>query len=217
MSDKRIAFTVGLLFIMSTASFMLGDALIQSVLNTSPLVGVNSGQLTVGVLLKLLNSVFVWGIGILLFPILKSYSELIAVGYVATRILEAMLLAVGTMSLLLLAGWNQENPESLVNLVSRWHSLSFSVAMLFLGVGSLVFCYALYKMRVIPRVISAIGLLGYVLLVINAVSELFGNPMQMGLLLPGAVFELAFPIWLFVKGFNMSPKNCLVFRQQERI
>ena len=52
---------------------------------------------------------------------------------------------------------------------------------------------------------------------INAVSELFGSPMQLGLFLPGAIFEVAFPIWLFVKGFNRPPINYVSFAQQERV
>ena len=77
--------------------------------------------------------------------------------------------------------------------------------MIVLGMGSLMFCYLLYQSKLIPQFIAAWGFIGYAALLIGAVLELFG--LNVGLLysIPGGLFELTLPVWLFVKGFSLSP------------
>ena len=56
----------------------------------------------------LLNDVPVVGIGAMLFPILKKYSEGVALWYAGMRVIEAMALIVGTISALSLITLSQE-------------------------------------------------------------------------------------------------------------
>ncbi|QYR19298.1 DUF4386 domain-containing protein [Paenibacillus sp. sptzw28] len=76
------------------------------------------------------------------------------------------------------------------------------MAMIVLGLYSLLFCYLLYRSRLIPRLISVFGLIGYASLLTSALLELFGYSPGMLLFLPGALFEILMPVWLIVKGFN---------------
>jgi Domain of unknown function (DUF4386) len=82
--------------------------------------------------------------------------------------------------------------------------LAFQVAMIALGLGSMPFCYLLYKTKLIPRYISVLGLIGYATLLTAALLEVFGYSTGLVLYLPGALFEIVFPVWLIVKGFNLS-------------
>jgi hypothetical protein len=56
----------------------------------------------------LVNCLGVVGIGVLMFPVLKQHNERIALGYVATRITESVLLTIGVISLLSLIPLSQE-------------------------------------------------------------------------------------------------------------
>src|SRR5206468_4215320 len=49
-----------------------------------------------------LNSAFVIGIGVLMFPILRVHSMAIAAGYLGTRIFEGVGLAIGVVCLIVL-------------------------------------------------------------------------------------------------------------------
>ncbi len=82
--------------------------------------------------------------------------------------------------------------------------LAFQIAMIALGLGSIPFCYLLYRSRLIPRLLAVLGLIGYAALLIGSSLELFGLNLYMIQFAPGALFELIFPIWLIVKGFNSS-------------
>ncbi len=76
--------------------------------------------------------------------------------------------------------------------------------MIALGLGSLPFCYLLYRARLIPRSLSVLGLIGYAALFIGGLVGLFGLNLSMMHFLPGGIFELVLPIWLIVKGFTAS-------------
>jgi hypothetical protein len=83
------------------------------------------------------------------------------------------------------------------------------IIFLFTGIGGLILSYLLYQSRLVPRWLSVLGFVGYAMLSIGTVFDMAGV-MQMdgttGMLvyLPGGLFELLLPIWLFIKGFNSS-------------
>lgn len=99
----------------------------------------------------------------LLFPILKKHHEMIALGYVGARLIEAALLIIGIISPLLLITLSEEYLkagapdaayfQTLGALASKGQELTFQIAMLTLGLGSLSFCYLLYHSKLVPRFI----------------------------------------------------------------
>lgn len=78
--------------------------LVQSILTASdPLssVSANSTLLAVGAMLMLMASVGDAAHGILMFPVLKRHNERMAVGYLAARLVDAVVIALGVVLLLL--------------------------------------------------------------------------------------------------------------------
>lgn len=214
-SNKKTARIVGVLFLAATAAYILGNGLIESILkDPNYLIHVypNKTKVVLGMLLELINSAAVVGIAIMLFPILKKHNETIALGYVAFRVIEAIILIVGAISPLLLITLSQEYIEAgapdasyfqtIGALAVKGKYLAFQVAMIVLSLYSLLFCYLLYQTRLIPRLISVFGLIGYASLLTSALLEIFGYSPGIFLFLPGALFEIILPIWLIVKGFN---------------
>ena len=60
----------------------------------------------------LLNSVVVVSVAVLFFPILENHSKKTAVAYLASRSIEAVLLAVGVLCLLMIPALGQHAGES---------------------------------------------------------------------------------------------------------
>jgi hypothetical protein len=96
-STKRIAVIVGLLFLVSTLTFMIGSNQIRSFLID---VSQNKSPLFLGVILEIICGVAVVGIGVLMFPILKLFKKRLALGYVIFRIIECTIIIVGGIYLL---------------------------------------------------------------------------------------------------------------------
>lgn len=141
-----------------------------------------------GALMMLLNSLAVAAIGVVALPVLQRTDPLAATGYLTTRILEAALLAVGTA--LVLSPATEEAAD-----VIYWF------AMIALGLGSLPFCRALLRARLVPPPLAVWGLFGYACLAAGAVLEVLDVGGGLLLSAPGGLFEVAFGVLLLVRGF----------------
>jgi hypothetical protein len=66
----------------------------------------------------------------------------------------------------------------------------------------------LYRSRLVPRIIPALGLIGAPLLIGTVIATLFGG-LKLGspelAALPVAAWELSLGVWLVVKGFKPCP------------
>jgi hypothetical protein len=105
-----------------------------------------------GATLMLLNSAFVIGIGVLMFPILRAHNKAVAAGYLGTRIFEGVVLAIGVVSLVVVA-------DSAA--ATHANSVSCNVGEAGLGIGSLSFCALLFRTGLVPRFLAAWGFIGY--------------------------------------------------------
>lgn len=203
-STKRIAVIVGLLFLVSTLTFMIGSNQIRSFLID---VSQNKSPLFLGVILEIICGVAVVGIGVLMFPILKLFKKRLALGYVIFRIIECTIIIVGGIYLL-----------SLLEFMWKYEMIIF----VFTALGGLIFSYLLYLSKLVPRYLSGLGIIGYLMLFLGVVLDMFSifninDGAGMLLYLPGGLFELFFPIWLFIKGFNSSAIASVYDRMENNI
>ncbi|MBW7475532.1 DUF4386 domain-containing protein [Paenibacillus oenotherae] len=215
-AHRKSATIAGVLFLVATAAYMIGNGMIESIVGAPDYlhhVYAKKNVVIYGVLLELINSAAVVGIAVMLFPILKKHSEIIALGYVGFRVIEAVILIIGAIGPLLLIGLSREYTaagapdnsyfQTVGGLASEGSFMAFQLAMIVLGLYSLLFCYLLYQSKLVPRFLSVLGLIGYASLSASAVLELMGHN-GMLLYIPGALFEIILPIWLIVKGFDLS-------------
>jgi hypothetical protein len=203
-STKRIAVIIGLLFLVSTLTFMIGSNLIRSFLID---VSQNKSPLFLGVILEIICGVAVVGIGVLMFPILKLFKKRLALGYVIFRIIECTIIIVGGIYLL-----------SLLEFMWKYEMIIF----VFTALGGLIFSYLLYLSKLVPRYLSGLGIIGYLMLFLGVVLDMFSifninDGAGMLLYLPGGLFELFLPIWLFIKGFNSSAIASVYDRMENNI
>ena len=72
------------------------------------------------------------------------------------------------------------------------------------AVGSTLFCYLFLRARTIPTALAWLGVIASVLLVVALPAQLAGvlkGPLTTYVWMPGLLFEVAFALWLMVKGF----------------
>jgi hypothetical protein len=163
MTTKTIGRAVGGLFLLAFLAYGGGSALVDSAGgNPAALSDVLNaqGRISAGVLLILLNSVIVAGIGVLAFPVLRAHHEVSAHAYLVTRVAEAVLLAVGALFLLLLVPLSREYADSgtgdspalqaLARVAQEGNQNAYAFAMIVLGLGSLPFCHVLLRARLVP-------------------------------------------------------------------
>ena len=101
---------VGVLFITALVSSMLSGVFLKSINDPDYLsaVSANENKVLVGVLFQLTLTASVVAIPIIMFPILKEYSEILALMYVGARFFEGIADAVIAISQLLLLTLSRE-------------------------------------------------------------------------------------------------------------
>lgn len=201
---KRTAEVIaGLSFIFATIFYAIGSGFISKAFEAIQLdTQYSKVQLNIGISLELLNSVSVIIIGIMIYISLRDEIKLIAKGYLFARVMEAIILAMGSISVIAI---NTNNVTSIMKI----YEILFPVAMLVLGVYSVYFCYTIYKKNISPSWLMILGAIGYVCLIIYSALAIFSysNTLTMLLFIPGGLFELIFPMYLIFKGFRKPIKG----------
>ena len=77
--------------------------------------------------------------------------------------------------------------------------------LIFFALSTLPFYYMLYQSKLIPRWLSAWGLIGGIFVILYGLVAMFGYSPDI-LAAPIAVQEMVLAVWLIVKGFNLSAK-----------
>jgi hypothetical protein len=219
-ASRKTAIVVGALFLTAMVASIMGGALIEPLL-TAPdgLVSLpaNQTQLVSGVLLELINAVAVVGIAVVMFPVLKKRTEALALGYVAIRVIEALMQIAGDVIPLSLLTFSQgyliagtPDVAAFQAAGALWIAarvqLVGTMLGIFFGLGALLFYYALNRSGIVPRWLSIWGLAGAVPILAWNLSGMFGIDLSAGMILalPIILNEIVLGIWLILKGFEPS-------------
>ena len=188
---RGLAILIGVLFLVATLTFLVGDALITSAFDASGSL-VEGSDLAVGAALICMCAIAVAVIGVTAYRVLRSRQPGLAMGYLILRILEGVVIVV-------VAGY----------MVATSELIGYEAAIyVFTGVGGLLFAFALDRSGLIPSWLARLGIVGYLAITLAAPIDFFGvasldSPVGMLLYVPGALFELILPILLIVRGFRL--------------
>jgi len=200
--DRTRDITIGLLFISAFPLYGIGS----SILETPPSDNGDdetsfSNVVGIGLLLVLANSVVVFIIGRMLKEIVAPIDKFAADAYIHVRFLEALLLAL-TASINFYNYHRGEMNGSSNSSVAQW---CYRIAMIGLGTGSMPLLTALKNAKLIPIWLGWSGIVGYFCVVIGIDVDAVGEEdLGMLLMIPGALFEITFAVWLIVRGFNFD-------------
>ena len=175
----------------------------------------------VGCFLEVIVALACIGTAVTLYPVVKRQNEGVALGFAAARVLEAGMIFTGVVSLLSLVTLRQglgggagANTAALVTVgashvaVYNWTFLLGQTLMP--AFNALLLGSLMYRSRLVPRLIPAMGLIGAPLLIIAVFVTLFAQHSSLAGIavipvIPVAAWELSLGVWLVVKGFRPSP------------
>jgi Domain of unknown function (DUF4386) len=208
-AERKAAVWIGVLYIIGTVGLVL------SVLVTGPVfagpallaqVAAQPNQVAIGALLVLLAGVSLAMVPVVFWPIGKRYNETLAMGYVVFRGGQEMVMYIATAIawLLLIALSATPDAAPLAGFVRTVEAVAWDqlVAIPF-ALGALMFYSLLYQSRLVPRWLSAWGLVGAVLYLTAPIGSMFGFSLGV-LMAPLAVQEMVMAVWLIAKGFSPS-------------
>jgi hypothetical protein len=221
-TSRKTARIVGVLYIIGTVAGILSLVFSEPVRNAQDYlikVSANENQWIMGALFILIMGLALAMVPVMMFPILRKYNEALALGYVVFRGgLEAVTYIALTISWLLLLPLSQvhvqagapdtSDIQALGNLLLNTDEIGSILTIVFC-LGALMFYYALYQSKLIPRWLSGWGLIAAIPYLATGLLDMFAliSPLStIGSVLqfPLALQEMVLAVWLIVKGFNPS-------------
>ncbi len=223
-SSRRLAAVAGVLFIVATVADIISRAaLVQPILDAPDYlakVSANEGQVLLGALFLLVGAVAAAGIAIAMYPVVRRHGEGLALGSVSFRLVEGTLYLGMVVCLLALVAVSRESAsagaaassayEAAGALVMAGRDALGEVAVLAFGVGALMYYWVFYRTRLLPRWLSAWGILAILSVMASGVLVILGiaEPMsttQIVLAAPIGLQEMVMAAWLIAKGFSPGP------------
>jgi len=222
-TEKKAARIVGTLFIVAIVMLFIGEAFYSPFLNSSDYLETaypNRTIVIIGILLEFVCIPAIVLIPVFLFPVLRKHNEVLALGYVCFRLLEAVIFSIAEVNKLVLMRVSQDylisnsvdasyfqNIGSMIKSVIYWTNSSGLIYLIFFIIGAFILYSVLYKSKLIPRFISVWGLFSAVALLTGSMLSVFVDispVMAVPFYAPIALNELTLAVWLIVKGFDES-------------
>ena len=223
---RKNAIIAGILFLAAIVVPLLSMPFTRYINAPDYLVNVaaNTNQVVTGAIVELIYAFTCTSIAIWLYPVLRKQNESLAIGAVGFRLIEGIFYIVGIVGLLSLVTLSQEfvkagAPDAsyfqslgaLILAAREWAGVLGSAAFI---LGALMYYYVFYRSKLIPRWLSAWGLIGVPFWIAAELLRMFGiiEPFSTNAILldlPIAVNEVVLAVWLIVKGFNTSAIDSL--------
>jgi hypothetical protein len=217
-THKTAARIFGVLFLTSFLAYGTGTAVIQSIVSAPDILSNVHASTTLivvsAILMGVVHTVTNIGLPVVLRPVLKPRNETLYFGYLSAAIVATVSLLVGVIFLLLLVPLSDAfmrsgssvtgQYETMATLLREANYYSYNFGMAIWSLGGLMFCSILYQYKLIPRLISVWGVVGYTVFLAGCILAIVGLDFGLIHTAPGALFEVFLSLWLIVKGFNSS-------------
>lgn len=228
-SFRKTALVGGLLYLITFISSIPAALLVGPALVPGYVLGPGADDLQVAIssVLELVNVFGCIGCGVAFYSVIKRQHEGLAVGYVTTRLFEATIITVGVISLLAALTLRQQGAlagdqaalgpigDALVA-VRNW---AIFIGQNMAPWNALMLGTALYRARLVPRALPALGMVGAPLMIAFVIGTI------LGVTGPGTIFhgiavfpfftwELVLGLWLTFKGFNESSPIAAAYRAE---
>jgi len=215
---RKIAIIVGVLFITATVAGLISGVFLGPRNESDYLTAIaaNENQVIISAFFYAIMAVAVAGIAIVIYPVLKKYNEVLAIGYLGARLVEGILFAIGVTALLTLITLSQEfvaagAPDAsyfqtfgtVLKAAGEW---AYTLGELSFFFSALMLYYLLYKTKLVPQWLSGLGLIGAIMWPVGSLS-LVGSTYSGFFYVVIFVQEMILAVWLIVKGFNPQVIN----------
>ncbi len=215
MNARRTAIWTGVLFIFATvtsvAALVLSAPMTEAPDMASAILAVPN-TFVASVLLIFASALSIVMIPVVVYPVLRRYSEAGALCYFAIRSIEGLVyFFAGILTLALL--W-VARIEPLADVAGHMRVLkamadvgyATGTALVF-GISAVVFGWLLWRSRLVPEWLSIWKVVGGLMIIAQGVITLFGpisSSLEMVLFMPIAVNEMVLALWLIFAGFRQD-------------
>jgi uncharacterized protein DUF4386 len=217
VSHRTTARVVGGLFIAATVSGLLGAVFQQPAFGAHDYLtkaSLNATGVATAAVLELIEAMTIVGIAVAIYTVLRQFSERLALGYIAVRSMEGMVIVIGTIVELTLltvsqkyvgAGSHDVSLQTLGAVLLAGHDWVYNAVLpIVYPLGALILNYVLFQTRLVPRWLSVWGLGGAALFLASGVMVAYGVGTMPVLAAPIGLQEQALALWLIFKGFNAA-------------
>ena len=225
-SNRKTSTIVGILFIVGTVAGILSGVFTEPVLGASDYlkqVASNENSVVLGALFVLVMGFPLAMIPVMMFPIFRRYNEPLALGAVVFRgILEAVAyMVIATCWLLLIpvgrefvkvSSTNAATFQAVGTFISQSVYWTEHILALVFTIGAMMLYWLFFKTKLIPAWLSLWGFIGAILYFAAPILNMF-DPLHPALslgvkwgylMIPLAIQEMIFALWLIIRGFNQS-------------
>jgi len=177
-------------------------------------------RIGVGALLEIMLAVSGIATAVVIYPVVKRVGQTVALGYVASRTVESILILVGVLSLLAVVALRQDvggtaADTALMDLGRAFVALHEQTRLLgpqfCAGLGNgILLGYLTWRSRLLPRPMVLFGLVGGPMALVAGGGVVLGAwdkdaALPASLTAPEAIWEFSLSVWLLAKGFRPSP------------
>ncbi len=221
---RKYAFAAGTFYLITFAASIPAAFYFLSPVLDDPNYILSAGadtRVIIGCLLDAVNALAAIGTAVAVYPVVRRQNESMALGFVTTRMFEAAVIMIGVVSLLAVvtlrrdvAGTAGADHASLVTtgqalVAVRDYTFQFG-PNISAALNALLFGTLLYRSRLVPRILPAMGLIAAPLLLAASIATVLGLTEQGSVwFAPGGVlifvWELSIGIYMVVKGFKPAP------------
>lgn len=217
-SIRKTALVAGLCylatFIGSIPAYFLQEPLLM---DPEYIIGADMDtRVILGSFLDLITAFAGIGTAVALYSVVRRQHEGFALGFVTTRVMEGAIIVVSTVALLAVVGLRQEGAtgaEATALTVMQGALVKVRDWSFLFGPGLMPVLNAvllgtlMYRSRLVPRIIPAMGLIGAPLLFSSTIGTMFGindtQSLWTGLAtMPIFFWELSVGLWMTFKGFR---------------
>jgi hypothetical protein len=205
-------------FVFSIPAFLFYDPILNRV---NYVVGNGEdSQVGVGALLEILLAISGIATAVVIFPIVKRVNESVALGYIASRTMESIIILIGVLSLMSVVALRQDlaeagNSAAMVDVARGLLAVHDQTSLLgpqfCAGLGNgILLGYLMWRSRLLPWPMVMVGLIGGPLALVAGIGVLLGawditSGLPVALTAPEAIWEFSLSVWLLAKGFQPSP------------
>lgn len=209
---RKVSLTAGLFYILTficVPTLTLYSAVHQPNYITGP---ADNTPVIIGGLLEITVALAGIATAVVLYPVLKKQNQSMALGLVASRVLEASTMFVGVAFMLTIVSMQKTGAgkealptsHALVTLYDRIFLLGQGFIP---AIDDLLLGMLLYKSRLVPRTLSLIGIAGALPLITGYIAIMLGfidriSPWAVLSAVPVAMFEFSLGLYLVIKGFK---------------
>lgn len=216
--NRKLEISIG---ILSLLIFVFGILSIVYIIEEadylSKIIG-NENDIYRGAFFQLVMAIIYIAIAYLFYPIIKKYSGKIALFFVGLRFTAVAFHIIGVVLLILFIPIGQiyvqagsiVTPylQTIAELLRLGRDLLNHAGMMFVYVlGSLTLYFVMFKTKLVPKWLSALGVFGCIMTIAASLLYMFGiikivTPIYMALNAPLALQELFLAFYILIKGFS---------------